>query len=200
MTAYIALVGDSVTRYQYLSLVYFLRTGKWHSTKPRLFCEKDWPSWNMFFKGTNAKLRGYEICDCDREGSVTLGFRENRFACFKYIICIEQLYLTLVSFSLLDTITIRYIIFRWASWISSGLTCQCNITKWIACTHQHVMIMALHLLLHTIQAAQRITVFCTKIEPPAITLVRSHSYTASLRWTRTVAYTACCGCCSQIQS
>jgi hypothetical protein len=66
---HLVFIGDSVTRYQYLNLVQFLTTG--HPIWPNLSApaseyEKQWPSWNAFYQGTNDRLAGQEVCDCFR--------------------------------------------------------------------------------------------------------------------------------------
>ena len=64
----IVFVGDSVTRYQYLSLALFIETGQWPllngSDTSNPINEKSWGSWKDFFKGTNVALNGHEHCDC----------------------------------------------------------------------------------------------------------------------------------------
>lgn len=64
----IQMIGDSVTRYQYLNLVHFLATGKWASdpSKPNEL-EKLYSNWNDFYLVTNQRLLGHEICDCGRD-------------------------------------------------------------------------------------------------------------------------------------
>lgn len=75
----IVFIGDSVTRYQYLNLAFFLERGKW----PNPFftdevmsgspcCEKSFPnfSWDLFFRETNKALNGNELCDCWRKDLV----------------------------------------------------------------------------------------------------------------------------------
>ena len=62
---YLLMIGDSLTRYQYLSLVYTLR----HRHPPdetmypdmNEFTHKDW---QPFFETTNSMLAPYEHCDC----------------------------------------------------------------------------------------------------------------------------------------
>lgn len=65
---HVAFIGDSLTRYQYLSLVYFLETGRWTSPAgaPVNTHESTWASWAAFHEGTAGRLRGHEICDCYR--------------------------------------------------------------------------------------------------------------------------------------
>ena len=76
-------LGDSVTRYQYLSLAYFLRHGRWfdhhvtdrnnlvsaHSFHHPMHPSEDW---NEFFLQSNRMLYPMEVCDCLRswDGSV----------------------------------------------------------------------------------------------------------------------------------
>eukprot|EP00760_Papus_ankaliazontas_P023669 PhM_4_TR2079/c0_g1_i1/m.47575 len=74
----IVMIGDSVSRYQYLNLAYYLRTGSWCSPKPRNEWEKDHHNWTRFFRTTNARL-GTEVCDCYRVGHIWSYIRENRF-------------------------------------------------------------------------------------------------------------------------
>jgi GDSL/SGNH-like Acyl-Esterase family found in Pmr5 and Cas1p len=47
---HLVLIGDSLTRYQYLSLVYFLESGNWSSDYPNQMWEKDFKSWNHFYQ------------------------------------------------------------------------------------------------------------------------------------------------------
>lgn len=72
------LIGDSVTRYQYLSLAYFLATGLWTS-RPSNTNEKEFLSWQHFFNVTNDRLGGRELCDCFRTGNPRDGAHESRF-------------------------------------------------------------------------------------------------------------------------
>ena len=104
----ILIVGDSLSRYQYLSLVYFIATGSWHSPCPQNSDESQWQNdvyepgvppgatcrssrghfskaahWAAFFAGTSERMRtptSYELCDCFRDGSDTwpLTASENR--------------------------------------------------------------------------------------------------------------------------
>jgi hypothetical protein len=72
----LAFLGDSVTRYQYLSLAYFLRWGRWfdpdtiqnhlvdaHSFRHPYHPDQDW---NEFFLQSNRLLYPAESCDCQR--------------------------------------------------------------------------------------------------------------------------------------
>lgn len=73
----IVFVGDSITRYQYLSLAYFLRFGRWfdpsvfpnnlvnaHSFHHDYHPDEDW---NEFFMQSNRMLQPMELCDCVRK-------------------------------------------------------------------------------------------------------------------------------------
>jgi hypothetical protein len=75
----LAFLGDSVTRYQYLSLAYFLRWGRWfdpdtiknhlvdaHSFRHPYHPDQDW---NEFFLQSNRLLYPSESCDCQRSSS-----------------------------------------------------------------------------------------------------------------------------------
>ena len=87
---HIAFIGDSVTRYEYLSLVYFLskkqymeRYGASVSGEPSLVNEKDWDSWDDFFTHGSARVaaavdaEATELCDCQRRAEVA-NMREHR--------------------------------------------------------------------------------------------------------------------------
>ena len=76
---HIAFIGDSVTRYEYLSLVHFLskkqymeRYGASVSGEPSLVNEKDFSSWEDFFVNGSARIadavdaQAAELCDCHR--------------------------------------------------------------------------------------------------------------------------------------
>lgn len=73
----LVFIGDSITRYQYLSLAYFLRYGRWwdspHDSPNNLFNAHSFrhpahPSedWNEFFLQSNRMLYPMEACDCVR--------------------------------------------------------------------------------------------------------------------------------------
>lgn len=83
----LVFMGDSITRYQYLSLTYFLKHGYWydHSTNHEnnnynnLFNAHSFhhpfhpeEDWNEFFMQSNRLLHPYEACDCIRtkDGSI----------------------------------------------------------------------------------------------------------------------------------
>eukprot|EP01041_Mallomonas_annulata_P003856 gene3856-7688_t len=65
----IVIIGDSLTRYQYLNFVHFLSTNTWISSHPRNEVEGDWleyGGWKTFFKGTSRRMGCFELCDCRR--------------------------------------------------------------------------------------------------------------------------------------
>lgn len=78
---HLLMMGDSISRYLYMSLVSFLSLGHWstrvtHTTEPKntasLMWEKDFPSWGEYYRVSNAVLNNvengcYELCDCYRE-------------------------------------------------------------------------------------------------------------------------------------
>ncbi len=66
----VVLIGDSLTRYQYLNLMFFLVHGSWESASalPNENQNK-FSSWNSFFKTTNERMGGHEICDCFRKSN-----------------------------------------------------------------------------------------------------------------------------------
>ena len=64
----ILLIRDSLTRYQYLNLRYFLGTGQWSSPIPHNENEKEFASWNQFYT-TTTQINQYKICDCHRGGT-----------------------------------------------------------------------------------------------------------------------------------
>ncbi|GAX18973.1 hypothetical protein FisN_8Hh194 [Fistulifera solaris] len=78
----ILFMGDSLSRYQYLDLVYFLsHNGTWPSPDetPNMVLENTHKhGWVQFFNFTNAALRPYEQCDCFRLHSAIKAV-ENRY-------------------------------------------------------------------------------------------------------------------------
>ena len=66
---HLAFVGDSVSRYQYLSLVDYLNRGTWVENEdfPNLVREKDFETWQAFFNySSEVALKGHERCNCYR--------------------------------------------------------------------------------------------------------------------------------------
>lgn len=79
---HIAFAGDSLTRYQYLSLAHFLKYGAWIDPDeiPNMTQEKQHNTWHEFYKFTKSKLHPYEECDCFRpEGHKMALMMENRY-------------------------------------------------------------------------------------------------------------------------
>lgn len=60
----VLFLGDSVTRYQYLSLAYFLATGTWGNHVELVDYHK-WSTYADYFKATNSWF-SQELCDCFR--------------------------------------------------------------------------------------------------------------------------------------
>jgi hypothetical protein len=94
--SHLVFMGDSLTRYLYLSLTYMLTTGGWapklsHSTNGKfpasIMWEKDFFSWGEFYRVSNGVLNDpssgtYEVCDCYRPNVLfnmqEKSMRENR--------------------------------------------------------------------------------------------------------------------------
>jgi hypothetical protein len=83
----IIFVGDSLTRYQYINLATWLRTGSFQTEQPRSEVELEWRDsegthdWNDFFYGTSSRLGCSEICDCHHQpplGNAVELVKENR--------------------------------------------------------------------------------------------------------------------------
>jgi len=76
---HLLMIGDSLTRYQYISLAYTLR----HSRLPdahmqrNLFTSPAYHAFMDYFKRVNNVLSPYEKCDCSREPMVFDRFFEN---------------------------------------------------------------------------------------------------------------------------
>jgi hypothetical protein len=67
---HVLFVGDSLTRYQYLSLVLFLEFGRWpeqmggNRSHPGLLWEGEFGSWTDYTVATNVVFNRRERCDC----------------------------------------------------------------------------------------------------------------------------------------
>ena len=75
----IVMIGDSLMRYQYISMAYMLRHKQLllPSMHPNLVEEPQWNNdFNQFFQGVNYALHPYEYCDCNHSGIVDV---ENRY-------------------------------------------------------------------------------------------------------------------------
>jgi hypothetical protein len=90
--SHIAFIGDSVSRYFYVSLAYLFVQRKWPSpfsinpvlshSKPSILYQKDWIDWPTYFHVSNSILSSqpnlsFELCDCHRDNVKNL-FLENR--------------------------------------------------------------------------------------------------------------------------
>ena len=87
----LVFVGDSLSRFQYLSLAYFLRHGRWWDLLPHdalnnlvsahSFHHPHHPhdDWNEFFLQSNRLLYPMEICDCQRAQNITQTTIERRY-------------------------------------------------------------------------------------------------------------------------
>lgn len=79
----IVLIGDSLMRYQYLSLVYFLRHRDWidpnQEVKQAVSEQSGFLNWLDFYNQTNAMLSPYEVCDCWRNVTFDKYTTENRY-------------------------------------------------------------------------------------------------------------------------
>ena len=77
------ICGDSMSRFQYLSLVHFLKFGTWAEYgSARVEMHNTTRSWNEWFRYTNQQLQPYEQCDCYRNWSGTFLWNqhvENRY-------------------------------------------------------------------------------------------------------------------------
>ena len=63
----IVMIGDSLTRYQYLNLIRSLHTNSWEfGDYPILEHEKEWEDWKHFYLGSRNRFGCREICDCHR--------------------------------------------------------------------------------------------------------------------------------------
>ena len=71
-------IGDSISRYQYISLVVFMKTGRWPEKfgsvpdRPSPLIETEWPSWTAFFDGA------LDTCSCSRNSSEQDDWYERR--------------------------------------------------------------------------------------------------------------------------
>jgi len=65
---HIVFVGDSLMRYQYISLAYWLHTGAFPAHTPTILFKNNFAHWNAFYGVTNAMLYPAEYCDCTYQG------------------------------------------------------------------------------------------------------------------------------------
>lgn len=61
----IVFVGDSLTRYQFLYLIHYIRSGQWSDPfAQKLCCEKEYTNWNAFYDSLAATFGCSHVCDC----------------------------------------------------------------------------------------------------------------------------------------
>jgi len=78
----IVMVGDSLMRYQYLSLTFYLRHRQFPhpDARPHLLLEKSWADWHAFMHGGTKLLAPNELCDCYRDDAYNFdAIYENRY-------------------------------------------------------------------------------------------------------------------------
>jgi len=63
---HIMMIGDSLMRYQFLSLVYLLHKGYFvpENDRPNILMEKTYGSWDSFYNGVTKVLEPRNYCDC----------------------------------------------------------------------------------------------------------------------------------------
>lgn len=78
---HLAMIGDSLTRYMYLSLAHYLRWGFWECDdyEPSIVQQKQHGTWMDFFNHTKEKLSPYEQCDCWRNSNIGADGYEHRY-------------------------------------------------------------------------------------------------------------------------
>ena len=71
-------IGDSISRYHYISFTHFLRHGEWldPASDPNPVNEKSYEDWQTFYESTSGEN---EYCDCHRVGSSFETAVENRY-------------------------------------------------------------------------------------------------------------------------
>ena len=68
-------IGDSLTRYQYMSLIVFLSSGQWPEPlgsipdSPNPTLEREWHSWDAYYKASSNMSSGLETCMCERDSA-----------------------------------------------------------------------------------------------------------------------------------
>ena len=77
-------VGDSITRYQYMSLIYYMSNGVWPEdygslyNTPNPLIETEWADWNTYFNASQTMFNGKEICHGYRIPNNTNSHHERR--------------------------------------------------------------------------------------------------------------------------
>lgn len=79
----LAILGDSVSRYQYVSLVYYLRHNHWiqDEDERHLLFKNFYEDWNAYLNASTIALAPNEVCDCHGPAKMPKLFRyvENRY-------------------------------------------------------------------------------------------------------------------------
>lgn len=96
----VVLVGDSLMRYKYITLVSFLETGVKLSTRPGANAttkgshnpvdQETWQDWAEFYNGTTHSP--HETCDCSREGHWGSGNENRHYVLNGYDIAYYQVF------------------------------------------------------------------------------------------------------------
>jgi len=78
---HIVFVGDSLLRYQYLSLTYMVHHGSFYpdDAYPNILMHTTFNDWISFYEGTNAVFGAHEDCDCFRDRNEVERIYENRY-------------------------------------------------------------------------------------------------------------------------
>ena len=78
---HIVMMGDSLMRYQYLSLVHLVHTDSFvqQDSHPNMLWEKDFNNFSEFYSFTSEKLKPNEYCDCSRSTEFRHDTYENRY-------------------------------------------------------------------------------------------------------------------------
>ncbi|KAI7842769.1 hypothetical protein COHA_003517 [Chlorella ohadii] len=69
----LVMIGDSLTRYQYIALIYFLEFGRWPAPlrgaagHPSPVIASEWGPWSQFYQGTTTMFAGHQQCRCFRQ-------------------------------------------------------------------------------------------------------------------------------------
>ena len=118
---HIAFVGDSLMRYQYINLAYFLskleRMEPYGDQRgrPSLCIETEWKDWEQYYHFTSAILGssvegcGTEICDCSRNSDTTLDkIREYRTLHLYFPDSCKESYINHIKVQDLDYLSVSY--------------------------------------------------------------------------------------------
>lgn len=93
---HIVLIGDSITRYIYISLLYMLHHKHWiePTMLPNPVEEKTYESWPIFYGAIDGLFYPYHYCDCSREQMYENSYYINRVSKFfvTYLLCYGKNY------------------------------------------------------------------------------------------------------------